>query len=30
MSATYPVLLIWGNVVFKYLKWSVSSTEDGS
>ena len=30
MSATYPLLLIWGNVVFKYVKWSVPSTEDGS
>ena len=30
MSATYPLLLIWGNALFKYLKWSVPSTEDGS
>ena len=30
MSATYPLLLIWGNAVFKYLKWSVPSIKDGS
>ena len=30
MSATYPLLFIWGNAVFKYLKWSVPSIKDGS